>query len=101
MKPLLCNAGRYLNVLPEAGGIDPASVPISLFSAFPASSSREPAMSSTINPIIPGFAPDPSVVKVGDWFYLINSSFHVFPGLPIYASRDLVSWQQIGKSPVA
>lgn len=55
-------------------------------------------MSDTVNPILPGFAPDPSVVKVGDWFYLINSSFHVFPGLPIYASRDLVSWQQIGKS---
>lgn len=54
-------------------------------------------MSDTINPVIPGFAPDPSVVKVGDWFYLINSSFHLFPGLPIYASQDLVSWQQIGK----
>jgi beta-xylosidase len=54
-------------------------------------------MSDTINPVIPGFAPDPSVVKVGDWFYLINSSFHLFPGLPIYASKDLVSWQQIGE----
>ncbi|OOQ86987.1 putative xylosidase/arabinosidase [Penicillium brasilianum] len=55
-------------------------------------------MSDTINPVIPGFAPDPSVVKVGDWFYLINSSFHLFPGLPIYASSDLVSWQQIGNA---
>ncbi|KAJ6140121.1 glycosyl hydrolase [Penicillium samsonianum] len=55
-------------------------------------------MSDTVNPIVPGFAPDPSVVKVGDWFYLINSSFHVFPGLPIYSSRDLVSWQQIGNA---
>lgn len=55
-------------------------------------------MSDTVNPIIPGFAPDPSVVLVGDWFYLVNSSFHAFPGLPIYASQDLVSWKQIGKS---
>lgn len=55
-------------------------------------------MPDTVNPIIPGYAPDPSVVKVGDWFYLINSSFHFFPGLPIYASKDLISWQQIGKS---
>ncbi|KAJ5200639.1 Concanavalin A-like lectin/glucanase subgroup [Penicillium cf. griseofulvum] len=55
-------------------------------------------MSGTINPIIPGFSPDPSVVKVGDWFYLINSSFHFFPGLPIYASKDLVSWEQIGNA---
>lgn len=49
------------------------------------------------NPIIPGFAPDPSVVFVEDTFYLVNSSFHVFPGLPIYASKDLQSWDQIGK----
>jgi beta-xylosidase len=56
-------------------------------------------MSDTVNPIISGFAPDPSVVLVGDWFYLVNSSFHAFPGLPIYASQDLVLWKQIGKSP--
>ena len=55
-------------------------------------------MSDTVNPIIPGFAPDPSVVLVDGWFYLVNSSFHTFPGLPIYASQDLVSWKQIGKS---
>lgn len=50
-----------------------------------------------INPIIPGFAPDPSIVKVGDTFFLVNSSFHMFPGLPIYASKDLTSWTHIGK----
>lgn len=48
------------------------------------------------NPVVPGFAPDPSVVLVDDTFYLVNSSFHVFPGLPIYASKDLRSWSQIG-----
>jgi beta-xylosidase len=48
------------------------------------------------NPIIPGFAPDPSVVLVDGIFFLVNSSFHVFPGLPIYASRDLKNWTQIG-----
>ncbi|KAL4891573.1 glycosyl hydrolase [Aspergillus ambiguus] len=53
---------------------------------------------TSINPIIPGFAPDPSVVKVADWFFLCNSSFHLFPGLPIYASQDLVSWKQIGNA---
>ncbi|GIJ92412.1 hypothetical protein Asppvi_011394 [Aspergillus pseudoviridinutans] len=53
---------------------------------------------SSINPIIPGFAPDPSVVKVGGWFFLINSSFHLFPGLPIYASQDLISWRHIGNA---
>jgi alpha-N-arabinofuranosidase len=48
------------------------------------------------NPIIPGFNPDPSICRVEDDFYLVNSSFEYFPGLPIYHSRDLVNWQQIG-----
>ena len=48
-----------------------------------------------INPIIPGFAPDPSLVLVDDTYYLVNSTFHLFPGLPIYASKDLVHWTHI------
>ncbi|KAH8652260.1 glycosyl hydrolase [Xylariales sp. PMI_506] len=47
---------------------------------------------SFTNPITPGFAPDPSVVLVKDTFFLVNSSFHVFPGLPIYTSKDLQNW---------
>ncbi|KAJ4330645.1 hypothetical protein N0V87_009830 [Didymella glomerata] len=49
-----------------------------------------------VNPIIPGFAPDPSLVLVDDTYYLVTSTFHVFPGLPIYTSKDLVHWKQIG-----
>lgn len=48
------------------------------------------------NPIIPGFNPDPSICRVGDDFYLVTSSFEYFPGLPIYHSKDLVNWKQIG-----
>ena len=48
------------------------------------------------NPVLPGFNPDPSVCRVGDDFYLVTSSFEYFPGLPIYHSRDLINWQQIG-----
>ena len=48
------------------------------------------------NPIVPGFAPDPSVVLVDGVFYLVNSSFHLFPGLPIYASDNLNEWRHIG-----
>lgn len=48
------------------------------------------------NPIIPGFNPDPSVCRVGDDFYLVTSSFEYFPGLPIYHSKDLINWKQIG-----
>lgn len=50
-----------------------------------------------INPIIPGFAPDPAIVSVSGWYFLVTSSFHLFPGLPVYASKDLVSWRHIGE----
>jgi xylan 1,4-beta-xylosidase len=48
------------------------------------------------NPILPGFHPDPSVVRVGDDFYLVNSTFAWFPGIPVFHSRDLVNWRLIG-----
>lgn len=48
------------------------------------------------NPIIPGFYPDPSICAVDDDYYLVNSSFAYFPGVPIFHSRDLVNWEQIG-----
>lgn len=48
------------------------------------------------NPILPGFYPDPSICRVEDDFYLITSSFSYFPGIPIFHSRDLVHWEQIG-----
>lgn len=48
------------------------------------------------NPVIKGFHPDPSVCKADDGFYLVNSSFQYFPGVPLFYSRDLVNWEQIG-----
>jgi xylan 1,4-beta-xylosidase len=50
------------------------------------------------NPILPGFQPDPSIVRVGRDYYVVNSSFGWLPGLPIFHSRDLVNWQQIGNA---
>ena len=47
------------------------------------------------NPVIGGFNPDPSVCRVGDDYFLATSSFEYFP-VPIYHSRDLVNWRQIG-----
>lgn len=47
------------------------------------------------NPVITGFAPDPSIVRVGDDFYLVNSTFEYFPGIPVYHSQDLVNWKLI------
>jgi len=48
------------------------------------------------NPVIAGYHPDPSVCRVGDDFYLVNSSFQYFPGVPVYHSKDLVNWQLVG-----
>jgi alpha-N-arabinofuranosidase len=63
---------------------------------------RDPAAESPLpagayrNPVLPGFHPDPSVVRVGSDYYLVTSSFAYFPGVPIFHSRDLVSWRPIG-----
>lgn len=48
------------------------------------------------NPIIPGYNPDPSICRVGSDFYLVNSTFEFFPGVPIYHSRNLVNWELTG-----
>ncbi|MBK9925214.1 MAG: glycoside hydrolase family 43 protein [Anaerolineales bacterium] len=48
------------------------------------------------NPILSGCYPDPSICRVGEDYYLVTSTFEYFPGLPIFHSRDLVHWRQIG-----
>lgn len=48
------------------------------------------------NPIIPGFYPDPSICRVGDDYYLVNSSFEFFPGVPLWHSKDMIHWRQLG-----
>ncbi|MFD8385971.1 family 43 glycosylhydrolase [Streptomyces sp. NPDC059679] len=50
------------------------------------------------NPVVPGFHPDPSICRVGDDYYLACSSFEYFPGVPLFHSRDLVHWRQIGNA---
>lgn len=48
------------------------------------------------NPILSGFYPDPSICRVGDDYYMVTSSFVYYPGLPVFHSKDLVNWEQIG-----
>jgi len=48
------------------------------------------------NPILSGCYPDPSICRVGEDYYLVTSTFEYFPGLPIFHSRDLIHWRQIG-----
>ncbi|MCE4556526.1 family 43 glycosylhydrolase [Roseateles cellulosilyticus] len=60
---------------------------------------RAQAMPATFsNPVVSGFASDPSVCRVGSDFYLVTSTFEYLPGLPIYHSRDLVHWRLIGNA---
>jgi xylan 1,4-beta-xylosidase len=53
-------------------------------------------MATYQNPILPGFYPDPSVCRVGEDYYLVTSSFEYFPGVPVFHSRDLIHWRQLG-----
>jgi alpha-N-arabinofuranosidase len=63
---------------------------------------RDPALArpvpggSFLNPILAGYYPDPSVTRAGDSYYLVNSSFAHFPGIPIHESTDLVHWRLVG-----
>ncbi len=58
--------------------------------------STRAASDEYLNPILEGFYPDPSITRVGDDYYLVTSSFAWYPGVPIFHSRDLVHWTQIG-----
>jgi len=49
------------------------------------------------NPILRGFNPDPSIVRVGDDFYIATSTFEWFPGVQIHHSRDLVHWRLLSR----
>jgi alpha-N-arabinofuranosidase len=57
-----------------------------------------PAPGEYANPVLSGFYPDPSITRAGDDYYLVSSTFAWFPGIPVFHSRDLVSWRQIGNA---
>jgi len=54
-------------------------------------------MTTIINPIIPGFNPDPSIVRVADDYYIACSTFEWYPGVSIHHSKDLVNWQLVAR----
>lgn len=60
--------------------------------------SRKASANEYLNPIRQGYYPDPSFIRVGEDYYLVNSTFMHFPGLPIFHSKDLVHWTQIGNA---
>lgn len=82
----------------QSGAPPVASFDYVAYSGTPDAESLTAGPSDFANPVLPGFQPDPSIVRVGDDYYLVNSTFSWFPGLPIYHSRDLVHWRQIGNA---
>lgn len=54
-------------------------------------------MTRISNPILRGFNPDPSILRVGDDFYIATSTFEWFPGVQIHHSRDLVHWRLVSR----
>lgn len=55
-------------------------------------------MTSLANPVLRGFNPDPSIVRVGEDFYIATSTFEWFPGVQIHHSRDLQHWRLVGRA---
>ena len=82
----------------QSGAPPVASFDYVAYSGTPDAESATVGPGDFANPVLPGFQPDPSIVRVGDDYYLVNSTFSWFPGLPIYHSRDLVHWRQIGNA---
>src|SRR5690349_5436622 len=64
----------------------------------PVDATLRPGANDYRNPILSGFYPDPSITRVGNDYYLVTSTFAYFPGIPVFRSRDLVNWTQIGNA---
>ncbi len=88
MTPRLCLRSRVARVVLAAA--------LALAFVSFAAAADTPRITGYRNPVLSGVFPDPSVVRVGEWFYLVNSSFEMFPGVPIHRSRDLVHWESLG-----
>ncbi len=98
-RPLFVVAAGLLALTANVNAADaPDTSSWAQFSAFTynGKDATTPMEGEYLNPIIAGFHPDPSICRVGDDYYLINSGFNYFPGLPIWHSKDLVNWIQIG-----
>ena len=89
---LLTASSHHRDLLMQSCGVTAAPEPIKSILAVEISSTAN----TYLNPIIPGFNPDPSIVRCGDDYFLATSTFEYFPGVPIYHSKDLISWNLIG-----
>lgn len=93
-------AGTRTDSAANAGAADDASAArFERYSYDGRSQERaQPGPGEYRNPILSGYYPDPSITRAGSDYYLINSSFTNFPGIPVFHSRDMVNWTQIGNA---
>ena len=94
---------RYLV---ERGGMDPLRGDLELTTPYELAKDEAAAYLQSVvgaplsglykNPVRRGFFPDPSIVRVGEDYYMVNSTFIFYPCIPVSHSRDLVHWQVIG-----
>ena len=74
----------FLAVIVAAVSTPSAAAPVAHFREVTYQAADAPAPEGSYrNPVIPGFQPDPSIVRVGDDFYLVKSTFAWFPGIPV------------------
>jgi xylan 1,4-beta-xylosidase len=97
----ICRGVALALVLAGCGKAAPVALPAAAFDWFEYSGSdavfEVPAEPGDFrNPVLAGFYPDPSITRVGDEYFLVNSSFAWYPGVPIFRSTDLVNWHQVG-----
>ncbi|WP_271078780.1 glycoside hydrolase family 43 protein [Aurantiacibacter sp. MUD61] len=98
-KAALATLSVALFCTPASAQADPAPTASFAYLEYSAQEEEPATPPGTFrNRVLPGFHPDPSMVKVGDDFYAVTSTFSWFPGLPIFHSRDLVNWRQIGNA---
>ena len=89
-------AGMALAVLGTANAQSARFTSFSYVGNDPRFNQQIDESSQYLNPVVAGFYPDPSVCRKDDTYYLANSSFGFFPGVPLFESKDLVSWKQVG-----
>ena len=100
MKPCAKRAAEAARkIAPAAKGRDAGRV--ARFRRFELSAENPKTLAKTTpgtfaNPIFPGMAPDPSLTRKGHDYYLANSSFSYYPGIPVWHSTDLVNWDFCG-----
>ncbi|MDT7838590.1 glycoside hydrolase family 43 protein [Aquabacterium sp. OR-4] len=96
--PLLGRLALAAAVLPASAATAGAATPATPAASATPAAAPAPRPPSFENPVLSGFASDPSVCRRGDVYYLVTSTFEYLPGLPVYHSRDLVHWRLIGNA---